>query len=156
MIVHAQDTTAHVLAVEHEFLDGLRTGTESGAAPALFVKGAQGNVLLSVRGNQTNVSVSGSQLSFNVPRLTAMSDCPALYRYDAATGVTKVWFAVTQDEVSLAPLGLTVPGVYAGDASLPLCLRGSELRINGTALDMAGLAELLARKDELLALLSAG
>jgi len=122
----------------------------------LVIKGTQGNNLLVVRGNETNVSVTGSQLSFNVPRLTMMSDSPVLYRYDMETGTSDVWFAGVSDETSLAPLGLTVPGTYVGAPSLPLCLRGSVLSFNGTEIDVSALAQLLARKDELLAPLAEG
>jgi len=153
---HVADAVAHVSQEEHAWLSGLRGGSQEGAVPVLYMKGAQGNTLLVVRGNETNVSVSGSQLSFNVPRLLAMSDCPVLYRYDAASGVSEVWLAGASDETLLAPLGLTVPGTYVGAPSLPLCLRGSALSFNGTEIDVPGLAELLARKDELLALLAAG
>lgn len=156
MVMHAQNTKSHVFAAEHEFLAGLREGSQAGAVPVLFVEGTQGAPLLAIRGNETNVSVTGSQLSFNVPRLTVMSDCPALYSYDADTGASDVWFAGASDSLLLAPLGLTEPGTYAGAPSLPLFLRGSVLSFNGTEIDVAALAELLAHKDELLALLNAG
>ncbi len=153
---HVEDATAHLSADEHRLLTGMRLGSPQGAIPALIIKGGDGSALLVMRGNQTNVSVTGAQLSFNVPRMTAMSDCPVLYRYDAETGASDVWFAGASDGALLAPLGLTEPGTYAGVPSLPMCLRGSELRFNGSALDVAALAQLAAHKDELLALLNTG
>jgi len=136
---HVADAVAHVSQQEHAWLSGLRGGSQEGAVPVLYLKGAQGNTLLVVRGNETNATVTGSQLSFNVPRMTMMSDSPVLYRYDMATGASDVWFAGASDSLSLAALGLTEPGTYVGAPSLPLCLRGSELRINGAVIDVAGL-----------------
>ncbi len=153
---HTDNTTVHFSAEEHKWLNAVRSGSQELVVPVLKVNGTQGKPLMVLRGNVTNVTVTGSQLSFNVPRLTMMSDCPALYSSSSDTGETHVWFAVAPDAVSLAPLGLTEPGVYAGDSSLPLFLRGSELRWNGAALDVAALEQLAARKDELLALLNAG
>ncbi len=153
---HVTSAAVHLTATEREWLDAVRGGSQELALPVLKINGTQGSSIMVVRGNQTNVTVTGSAMTFNVPKFWVMGDYPALYSYNTSTGVTKVWFAATQDAVSLAALGLAEPGVYAGEASMPLFLRGSVLNINGAEIDVAALAELLARKDELLALLNAG
>jgi len=141
LIMHTQSMQLHVYAAEHAVLAGLREGTQAGALPVLYVKGTEGTPLLTVRGNQTNVTVSGSQLSFNVPQLTIMSDCPALYRYDAATGATEAWLACAPDAQRLAPLGIAEAGTHVGAPSLPLRLRGSEILFNGEPLAAGGGAQ---------------
>ncbi len=144
----APPSSTGILVTDNDLLDL--------AVRKLVIQGTGGSAKLTVRGNETNVSVTGSQLSFNVPLLTVMSDVPVLYRYDMASGSSEVWLAGAPDAERLAPMGIAEAGMHVGAPSLPLCLRGSELRINGTVIDVAGLAELLARKDELLALLNTG
>lgn len=130
---HVEDAAAHVSLQERAWLAGLRSGSADGAVPALRLKGTQGNVLLVARGNQTNATVTGNELSFNVPKFLVSSGCPAIYSYNSGTGETKVWFAGAPDAASLAPLGIAEAGTHVGAPSLPLCLRGSELRFNGVA-----------------------
>ncbi len=144
----APPSSTGILVTDNDLLDL--------AVRKLVIQGTGGSAKLTVRGNETNVSVTGSQLSFNVPLLTVMSDVPVLYRYDMASGSSEVWLAGAPDAERLAPMGIAEAGMHVGAPSLPLCLRGRELRWNGTTLDVAALSELLARKDELLALLNTG
>lgn len=122
----------------------------------LRLHGASGQPLLVMRGNETNVTITGNQLTFNVPQLLVSTSCTAIYKYDTATGAVAVWFAGTDTSQTLAPLGLPDPGTNIGAEAYPLSLHGSELNINGTPIDTEALRQLLERKEDLLALLEAG
>ncbi len=122
----------------------------------LRLHGASGQTLLVMRGNETNVTITGNQLTFNVPQLLVSSSCAAIYKYDTATDAVAVWFAGTDTSQTLAPLGIPNLGTNIGAEAYPLSLHGSELNINGTQIDTSALRQLLERKEELLALLEAG
>jgi len=98
---------------------------------AVQITGANGAVLLSIRGNATNTTFTGSQIGFTTT-LTSISASTSYQFYtDPATYQTRLFLGYTLSPIQLLPYGISEPCVFIGEPSLPLYLRGSKISIGG-------------------------
>lgn len=120
---------------------------------ALQITGANGGVLLSIRGNATNTTFTGSQIGFATTLASISAATSYQFYADPDTRQTRLFLGYTLSPIQLLPYGITEPCVFLGEPGLPLYLRGSKISIGGeefSPADAIGKAELDAAIDSAL------
>lgn len=117
------------------------------------ITGTNGAVLLSIRGNATNTTFTGSQIGL-ATTLTSISASTSYQFYtDPTTYQTRLFLGYTLSPIQLLPYGISEPCVFIGEPSIPLYLRGSKISIGGenfSPADAIGNAELREAIDTAL------
>ncbi len=112
-----------------------------------------GRLRLMINSGTINL-VSGYPVSLQTAQLINSTRSKAETFTDPTTGASYSFRGFTTNAAEMQPYGIIEPCVWAGDSQIPLLLRGSEIRLNGSTLDVAALMELLTHKDELIALIN--
>ncbi len=149
---HESDAACHVTEAEKNILSAFSWNTTYGLSFVHKTDGTVDNllrVMLSVTG--TTIMTSGT-VAVQAAQITRNTRTAYSTYTDTSTGTTYNLGGHTLSDIDMAPYGITTPCVWAGDATLPLLLRGSELRINGTAINVDALVSLLSQSEALLAL----
>ncbi len=151
---HTENAGAHVTAAEKNILSAFSWNTTYGLSFVHRTDGTVDNllrVMLSATG--TTIMTAGT-LAVQAAQIARNTRTAYSTYTDTTTGTTYNFGGHTLSDIDMAPYGIATPCVWAGDATLPLLLRGSELRINGTAINVDALVSLLSQSEALLALVA--
>ncbi len=96
--------------------------------------------------------VSGYPVTLQAAQVAISTRTRAVTWTDSTSGTSYNYGGHTMSGTEMQPYGITEPCVWCGEPTLPLLLRGSELRINDTVIDVAKLAQLITQADALLSL----
>lgn len=99
--------------------------------------------------------VSAHGMTIQSPCMALMGATGYAAHSDTSSNINYCYYGHTLSDTEMFVYGITEACVWSGDPHLPLNLRYSDLKLNGTVLDTTKLTMLINNADDLIALLSA-